>query len=272
VGTPGGLKLRALRDDRRRSQLWVEVEADLGTGYLQRLESGRVAQPVRATLERILDALAARYDERCETLALFGYTASTPLPSDAEFAWAREVCRDELAAVAFPAYVLDCAHRLVAWNRFFPRLLGVRQTAPFPSSLIGRSLLAPWFDPTSLLAPLVAEPDRFLPALLRAFRFEMGRFGGEPWYREIVLEPLHALPRFRQYWAQVAAEPATAGAGRALVPVFLDLPRGGRLQFRLAAEPFTHDARFRAIYYFPADEDSMRQCVVWAEEPLLPEC
>ena len=54
MGTPGGLKLRALRDDRRRSQLWVETEADLGTGYLQRLESGRVAQPVRATLERIL--------------------------------------------------------------------------------------------------------------------------------------------------------------------------------------------------------------------------
>ncbi|HEY8600495.1 MAG TPA: hypothetical protein VIL85_18805 [Thermomicrobiales bacterium] len=270
MGTPGGLKLRALRDARRRSQLWVEVEADLGTGYLQRLESGRVAQPARATLERILDALVARYDERCETLALFGYTASTPLPSDAELAWAREVCRGALAAVAFPAYVLDCAHRLVAWNRYFPRLLGVGPGEPLPSALVGRSLLAPWFDPTSLLAPLVAEPERFLPALLRAFRFEMGRFGGEPWYREIVLEPLQALPRFRQYWAQVEAEPVMAGAGRALVPAILDLPHAGRLQFRLAAEPFTHDARFRAIYYFPADERSMRQCVAWSAEQPLP--
>ena len=40
----------------------------------------------------------------------------TPLPSDTDLAWAREECRDELATVAFPAYVLDCAHRLVAWN------------------------------------------------------------------------------------------------------------------------------------------------------------
>jgi len=271
VGTPGGLKLRALRDDRHRSQLWVEVEASLGTGYLQRLESGRVTQPVRATLERILAALVARYDERCETLALFGYTAPTPLPSAADLAWAREECRAGLAAVAFPAYVLDCAHRLVAWNRFFPRLLGLGPGDPLPPALIGRSLLAPWFDPASPLAPLVAEPDRFLPAMLRAFRSEMGRFGGEPWHREMVLEPLHILPRFRHYWARVAAEPATAGAGRALVPVLLDLPRGGRLQFRLAAEPFTHDVRFRAIYYFPADEASMRQCVAWAEEPAPPE-
>jgi transcriptional regulator with XRE-family HTH domain len=266
VGTPGGLKLRALRDNRRRSQLWVEVEANLGTGYLQRLESGRVAQPARVTLERILDALAARYDERRETLALFGYTASTPLPSAADLAWAREECRDELAAMAFPAYVLDCAHRLVAWNRHFPQLLGVDPSDPVILSLVGHSLLAPWFDPASPLAPLVAEPDRFLPALLRAFRFEMGRFGSEPWYREMVLEPLHALPHFRHYWAQVTAEPATAGAGRALVPVILDLPHRGRLQFRLAAEPFTHDARFRSIYYFPADERSMRQCIAWAED------
>ena len=167
--------------------------------------------------------------------------------------------------MTFPAYVLDCTHRLVAWNRYFPRLLGVGPGEPLPSALIGRSPLAPWFDPTSLLAPLVAEPERFLPALLRAFHFEMGRFGGEPWYREMVLEPLHALLRFRQYWAQVEAEPVAAGAGRALVPAILDLPHGGRLQFSLAAEPFTQDARFRSIYYSPADEHSMRQCIAWAE-------
>src|SRR5712692_4805301 len=42
VGTPGGAKLRALREGAGRTQLWVEVEAGLGTGYLQRVESGRV--------------------------------------------------------------------------------------------------------------------------------------------------------------------------------------------------------------------------------------
>ncbi|CAA9573992.1 MAG: hypothetical protein AVDCRST_MAG18-2323 [uncultured Thermomicrobiales bacterium] len=269
MGTPGGVTLRALRESRRRSQLWVEAEAELGTGYLQRLESGRVVQPGSATLERILVALGARYDERREILARFGYAATTPLPTADDLAQARAECQHELDAVAFPAYVLDCAHRLVAWNRSFPRLLGVGPGDPLLGRLAGRSLLAPWFDPASPLAPLVAEPDRLLPALIRACRFEGRRFGGEPWYAPMVLDPLLALPRFRHHWELVAREPEAAGAGRALVPLLLDLPRVGRLQFRLAAEPFGRDARFRTIYYFPADPPSMRRCADWAEQSVV---
>jgi len=63
TGTPGGIKLRALRERAGRTQLWVELEAALGTGYLQRIESGRVTQPTRATLERILAALETGYSE-----------------------------------------------------------------------------------------------------------------------------------------------------------------------------------------------------------------
>jgi len=68
----GGARLRDLRVAAGRSQLWVEAEADLGTGYLQRVESGRVAQPERSTVERILGALEARYGERREVLESFG--------------------------------------------------------------------------------------------------------------------------------------------------------------------------------------------------------
>lgn len=265
MGTPGGALLRGLREGRRRSQLWVEAEAEIGTGYLQRLEAGRVVQPGRVTVERILTALDARYAERRAVLTAFGYTVAIPLPTLDDHAWAREECRDTLETVDFPAYVLDCANRLVAWNRFFPRLLGSGPHDPLPGLLAGRSLVAPWFDPASPLAPLVAAPEQFLPALIRALRFEMRRFGDEPWYEGQVLIPLRALPAFRHYWALVEREPAAAGAGRALVPVVLDLPGIGRLQFRLAAEPFARDPRFRAIYYFPADAPTMRRCAAWAE-------
>ena len=125
--TPGGAKLRALRERAGKTQLWVEAEAELGTGYLQRVECGRVAQPERPTVERILNALGARYAERRSALELFGYVVATPPPTEDEIAWAREAARRELEEVAFPAYVLDCMHRLVAWNAYLPRLLG---TAP----------------------------------------------------------------------------------------------------------------------------------------------
>ena len=66
----------------------------------------------------------ARYSERRDVLELFGYLVATPLPTADEIAWARESCQHELHDVPFPAYVLDCFTRLIAWNRFVPRLLG----------------------------------------------------------------------------------------------------------------------------------------------------
>jgi transcriptional regulator with XRE-family HTH domain len=259
VGTPGGAKLRQLRQASAKTQLWVEAEAELGTGYLQRVESGKVTQPERATVERVLDALRAGYSDRREALELFGYRVAVTPPADEDRAWARAVSRRELHEFPFPAYVLDCTHRLVAWNRHFPRLLGVSPEHARLAQLARRSLLAAWFDPASPLGPLVAEPDVFLPALIRAFRFERQQFWAEPWYAA-VLDELMALPSFRHYWDVVDQEPAPAGAARALVPLRLAVPGAGVLQFRLSAEPFTRDARFRVVYYFPADLPTMHQC------------
>jgi transcriptional regulator with XRE-family HTH domain len=261
--TPGGARLRALREQAGRTQLWVELEADLGAGYLQRVESGKVGQPERVTVERVLEALQAPYADRREALQLFGYAVAGRLPSEADVAWACEASRRELAAVDFPAYVLDCAHRLIAWNRYFPRLLGVAADGPLLARLARRSLLAPWFDPSSPVGQLVADPEAFLPALIRAMRYEMRPFAAEAWYAEVLAE-LMALPRFRQCWEAVDREAAPAGAARALVPVRLTAPGAGVLQFRLAAEPFTRDARFRIVYYFPADALTIRQCAVWS--------
>ena len=260
MAPPGGAMLRALRERRGRTQLWVELEAELGTGYLQRVESGRVAQPERPTLERVLAALGAGFAERREVLTAFGYVVATPPPDEADRAWARSACRRDLDAVAFPAYVLDCTHRLVAWNRFLPRLLGVAPTDPRLVRLTERSMLAHWFDPASPLASLVAEPDVFLPALIRALRYELERFHGEAWAAALLAELRDGLPRFRHYWDAVAREPPPAGAARALAPVRLAVPGAGSLTFRLAAEPFARDGRFRLIYYFPADPATMRWC------------
>src|SRR3954466_11470943 len=103
--TPGGARLRAVREAAGRTQLWVEAEAELGTGYLQRLESGRVVQPGRPVLERILIALDARYTERRDVLELFGYTVTTQPPTTEEMAWAADLARQELDEAPFPAYV-----------------------------------------------------------------------------------------------------------------------------------------------------------------------
>ena len=261
--TPGGERLRAVRERAGRTQLWVEAEAELGTGYLQRIESGRVRLPVRATLERILGALGARYSERREVLELFGYAVATPLPDEDDLAWARDASRQELADFPFPAYVLDCTHRLIAWNRTVPHLFGLRPDGPELARLARHSIQAAWFDTASPLARLVAEPDSFLPALIRAMRYEMRPFRDEAWYADL-LDQLLVLPRFRHYWALVEEEEPPVTETRAVMPLRLDVPGAGSLLFRLSAERFALDARFRVIYYFPSDEATMRRCVAWA--------
>lgn len=141
MGTPGDTKLRALRERAGQTQLQVELEAELGTGYLQRIESGRVTQPVRATLERILTALDTGYSERREVLECFGYTVVTMLPNESEMAWACTVCQRELHDVPFLAYVLDCRHHLIAWNGYVPFLFGVAPSDVTLGGLAHQSLL-----------------------------------------------------------------------------------------------------------------------------------
>ncbi len=258
--TPGGVKLRRLREARGRTQLWVEAEADLGTGYLQRVESGRVIQPGRKTVERILDALETRFSERREMLESFGYLIATPLPDEEDRRWAKEVRQRDLDEIVFPAYALDCTARLVAWNRFVPLMIGLTDGTPLPLSLLTRSMLASWFDPSTRLGALVAEPDLLLPAMLRPLRFELMHYRGEPWVDSFIAELESSCPLFRATWAAVNREPLPVSAERARVPLKLRVPGAGILHFRLASEPYTRDSRFRTIYLFPADPATMRWC------------
>ena len=263
--TPGGAKLRALRERVGRTQLWVELEAELGTGYLQRIESGRVTQPVRATLERILNALEAGYSERRELLECFSYTVAATLPTEAETAWACAVCQRELHGVPFPAYVLDCRHRLIAWNRYVPFLFGLTPGDATLGGLAHQSLLEAWFNDNSPLASLVAEPEAFFPALIRALCYEIQLFHPEPWC-EAMRDRLHRLPRFHHYWSAVEREPTLASAARALIPLRLSQPDATDLAFRLSSEHFIRDARFRLVYYLPADPATMQQCSTWSAQ------
>ncbi len=259
VGTLGGRRLRALRQAARRTQLWVELEAELGTGYLQRLESGRVLQPARQTITRILDALDARYTERREIMEAYGYLVPAQIPTDAEIEWAISLARRELDAVDFPAVVVDCAQRLIAWNDQLPRLFGVRYIA----SIERRSFLAPWFDPQTPIGATVTEPDQLLPAMIRASIFEFQDYTNEPWYPDVLAE-LQRIERFRHYQSVVRSEPAVATAARAIVPLRLSIPGTGQLEFHLAAEHFIRDARFRLVHYFPADLKTIGCCTAWA--------
>jgi len=138
--------------------------------------------------------------------------------------------------------VLDCAHRLVVWNALVPRLFGVGPEGPLMGRLAGESMLAPWFDPASPLAGLVAEPARFLPALMRALRFEMQAYRSEAWYARMLDDLRTNLPAFRDAWARVER-------GRASIPPLIRAVRPRRTLPRdlLRAGRCAHPAAMRGL-------------------------
>lgn len=90
------------------------------------------------------------------------------------------------------------------------------------------------FDPAYGVTPLIANPDVFFPAQIRALRCEM--------------------QLFQRHWTQTDY----SFAARPLTPLELDLPDSGRLKFRLLAEPFAQDRRFRVLYTIPADGNTIQ--------------
>jgi hypothetical protein len=232
---------------------------------LNRIERGTAgrANPEKVTLEAILRAISARYNDRRDVLALFDYTIATPLPDEQEIAWACRVCHDDLHGVMFPAYLLDCANRLLAWNRFLPALIGF---APQDMELLrGLPLTDILFGKPYQLARMVDNDEEFLPSLLRVFHHEARPFANEPWYQNNIIQAATSLPLFKRYWAMTQQQALGDMAARPRMPALLKCPGVGTLPFRMSADHLTTDSRFRIVYYLPAHQTSMRQCAVWDE-------
>lgn len=257
TATPGGNRLKALRELAGKTQLDVELDAELGSGYLQRVESGKVRHPEKETLERILNALGTRYTERRDVLEVFGYVVNTPLPDTNDLQWAMEACRADLQSAVFPAYLLDCTHRILTWNNLVPQLYRLAQ---FDDPREPRaSMLKVIFDPIYGVAPRIANPDVFFPAQIRAMRHEMHPFHNEGWYSETLVD-MRRIALFEYYWKRAEAEPAPPLAARPLTALELQT-EDGLLQFRLLSETFAQDRRFRVIYCLPAEPKTIQWCL-----------
>jgi transcriptional regulator with XRE-family HTH domain len=263
-GGPGGNRLRALREFYGRSQLDVELDGNLGVGYLQRVESGKVKQPERDTLDRILTALNATYMERRDILELFGYVVDAPIPDEREIQWAIAACQTELDGAVFPVYVLDCAHRLLAWNALVPQIFRIDRLLHPIANAERLSMLNIIFDPAYGVTESIVNREAFFPAQIRALRSEMQWFRDEDWYKRLIGDMLK-IPEFEKYWTADTLDSPRLAA-RPLTPLSLKLPTGDILQFRLIAEPFVQDRRFRVIYCLPADTATIQQCVNWLED------
>jgi transcriptional regulator with XRE-family HTH domain len=247
----GGSKLYELRKRAGKSQNDVEGEALLGEGYLHRLESGKVSNPKRETLERILTMLNARYNEQYEILRLFGYQVATPLPTEQEIEWAISVSEEHLQRCPYPAYLLDCAYRLCAWNDYIPMLIGQTSDSLKMKQFKGKSVVEVILDEQYGLTKLADNPNEIFSSVLLTYKAALSVYWDEEWSYEMTAN-LMRLPLFKKYWD--LTEQYHQSLNRPTHPPALfriNIPGRDRMQFRVLSFPFSQDRRFLIVEYVP---------------------
>jgi transcriptional regulator with XRE-family HTH domain len=269
--TPGGEKLRALRQAAGLTliELAAKLESDLGkpidVGHINKIETGRIGKPLAETLAAILEGVQASYGERRAVLEAFGYSFSMTLPSPREVDEMRRLSEHELNDATYPILLIDFAHRLLAWNRYAPRLLGLHPDDPRMHAFYGVTTFDLAFNPDLGGQLLLENPDAFWSAWLYMVKSDLYAFRHEPWYA-VLLANVRGLPGFSAVWDGLPEGPVRYVASRNIVPLQLRVPGSGILQFRLSSADFILDSRFRIIHFTPYGAVTLHEVARWAEE------
>ncbi|WFF03132.1 helix-turn-helix transcriptional regulator [Micromonospora sp. WMMD964] len=193
VGLPEGERRRT--PGLRRQE--VAQLAGMSIDYYIRLEQGRGPHPSRQVLASMARALLLSRDER---EYLFRLAGENPPPTRGPSREVPSGLRHLLDAMTeTPAYLVDAAYHVLAWNRLATYFVGDLATVPDADrNMIRWTFRQPatggrWND---------AETLRFVRGTVADLRAAYGRYPADPAIRELVTELLGTSSRFAQLWAE----------------------------------------------------------------------
>jgi transcriptional regulator with XRE-family HTH domain len=191
VGLPEGPRRRT--PGLRRQE--VAQLAGISVEYYIRLEQARGPKPSRQVLGALARALMLVHDERAHLYHLVDERPDTS-------AAVREVpqtIRNLLAGLDdYPAYVVNAAYDMVAWNAVADRLMGwLSQLAPDQRNILRTNFSGPH------AAAALADPHYagFLRQCVADVRASLARDPGDAVLRALVDELLRSSPEFGELWA-----------------------------------------------------------------------
>ncbi|WP_406077217.1 helix-turn-helix transcriptional regulator [Micromonospora sp. NBC_00858] len=193
VGLPDGVRRRT--PGLRRQE--VAQLAGMSVDYYIRIEQGRGPHPSRQVLSALARALLLSRDEREYLFRVAG--ESPPLTAGPS----REVTpglRHLLDAMTeTPAYLVDAAYHVLAWNRLATYFVGDLATVPTTD----RNMIR-WMFRRPAEDRYWTDPDliRFVRASVADLRAAYGRYPGDRAVQQLVTELLGTSPRFAQLWAE----------------------------------------------------------------------
>lgn len=264
--------LRALRENAGLSQMEVALRlVDAGVrvdqAHIHKIESGAIKRPTAPTLDAILTiGLNVPYRIRIDVLAAFGYRLQWELPTDRDIAIERRINAEDLARTIWPSYMVDYVHRIWAWNRLFPRLLGHASDDPRNADYVGLTVLDILFNPEVGTNRQIANARSFAPVGMAWFKVMTKQYAREPWFHDL-MSRAKTWPGFFEMWNQIPEGPQVLLEEPPVTPVEIHVPGlPSPLQFRTIHVPVAFDPRFAILHLIPLDVETQAVCAAWAGE------
>ena len=173
--------------------------AGMSIDYYIRLEQGRGPQPSRQVLSAVARALMLNRDERDYLFRMAGEATPQPVRPSREITPGIRHLLDSMPAT--PAYVVDAAYNILAWNPLAIHFIGdlgghadrnmIRWTfRRTPTDVM-------WSDEHFL---------RFTRATVADLRANYARYPGDPEIDSLVSEMLALSPQFAEMWDEYEVE------------------------------------------------------------------
>lgn len=191
VGLPGGGRRRT--PGLRRQE--VAELAGVSVDYYIRLEQGRGPRPSRQVLAALARALMLTRDEREYLMLIAGEQPAPVVSPSQEVSPSVRHLLDSMAEV--PAYVVDAAYHILAWNRLAAHFLGELTALPLPERNLIRWVFRQPDDAPEWERP---EAARFARSTVADLRAAYARYRDDPRIESLVTELLDTSPRFAEMW------------------------------------------------------------------------
>ena len=192
--------------------------AGMSIDYYIRLEQGRGPQPSRQVLSALARALMLNADERDYLFRMAGEAPPQPVRPSREITPGIRNLLDSMPTT--PAYVVDAAYNILAWNPLATHFIGNLEGYPDRNMIRWTFLRSP--------ADVVWSDEHFLSftrSTVADLRANYARYPGDSEVESLVSEMLALSPQFAEMWAEYEVE------ARGPMLKHVEHPRVGALDF-----------------------------------------
>lgn len=256
--TLGGL-LKDYRLQKNLSQL--EIAFSMGwkePSRLSRIEQGRVDNPPRELLDKLIKVMDLKLEEKNHLLLSGNY-----LPTKSEIEKIRLETDPIVCNWPYPAYLVDFSWRFLHWNKLAAKIYGLEKRSEKMILENPPRTLEMVFDPNFiqnkyLKGKELVKWQEFLLKKLILFKYAQKTRTRENWYLEFI-KKMMANDLFRDLWpkAQLPKEGESLSTyeRKSLVN---SKNINKRFEFHIFKDTLLQDPRFEIDFHLPADLETFK--------------